>query len=85
MADRDDSLLRLGEDQRRQLTASLQEVFEDEFDRALSDFQAERLLEIVVGLLGPSVYNRALTDARDYVASRLDDLEADLARHEALR
>ena len=59
------------------MVESLQSFFEDELDRDISDFQAERLLDFFVRELGAPVYNQAVQDARAFLQDKLVDLEGE--------
>ncbi len=69
--------IRLSPERRERLVAEIRRLFADEFDSALSVFQAERLLDVLVSHLGAPVYNQAIQDARSALQSKLDDLEGE--------
>ena len=58
------------------LSAELRKLFESDFERQLSDYQARLLLERVIRLVGPAVYNRAVTDCAAYMSEAVTDLQA---------
>ncbi len=69
--------IRLSDERRAGMLSSLQRFFEDELDREISQFQAERLLDFFVSELGAPVYNQAVQDARAFLQDKLDDLEGE--------
>lgn len=69
--------IRLSEERRERLVAEIRNLFRDEFEREVSDFQARRLLDVLVRHLGAPVYNQAIQDARAAVQTKLDDLEGE--------
>lgn len=69
--------IRLSEERRDRLVAELRSLFASEFERELSDFQAQRLVEFFIAYLGAPVYNQAIQDARAAVQEKLDDLEGE--------
>ncbi len=69
--------IRLSDERREQLVEALQRFTTDELDLDLSDFQAGRLLDLMVRLLGAPVYNQAIQDARRFVHDKLEDLEGE--------
>ena len=69
--------IKLSHERRERLVAEIQGLFTQEFDRELSEFQAERLLDFLVRHLGAPVYNQAIEDARTALQEKLDDLEGD--------
>jgi len=70
--------IELSEERREQLATEVQQLFLDEFERDLSEFQAERLIDFFMSQMGPPVYNQAVQDARRYVMSKLDDLDGEV-------
>lgn len=69
--------IELSPERRDQLVADVRRFFAEEFDRELSDFQGERLLDFLVRHLGAPIYNQAIQDARAAVQQKLDDLEGE--------
>ncbi len=69
--------IRLSQERHEQVVEALQRFTNDEFDFALSDFQAGRLLDHMVQVLGAPIYNQAIQDARRFVHEKLDDLEGE--------
>ena len=53
-------------------------MFVEEFERDLSQFQAERLIDLFLARLGPPVYNQAVQDARKFILTKLDDLDGEV-------
>jgi uncharacterized protein (DUF2164 family) len=68
--------IELTDDRRLAILSALRRLFAEEFDEELSEFRAERVLELFVAHLGPAVYNQAIQDARGFLQERLDDLDA---------
>jgi uncharacterized protein (DUF2164 family) len=77
--------IKLSEEARERLSASLQTFFSEEFDRELSDFQARRLIDFFVRHLGAIVYNQAIRDARAFFLAKLDDLDGEFYEPEEPR
>ncbi len=59
----------------------LREFHLDRFDRDLSDFQADALLEFILAEIGPDIYDQALEDARAFMFEKLEDLSVDLRKN----
>lgn len=76
--------IRLTDERRDQLVTSARRMFQEEFERDMSDFQAQRLIDFLLIHLGPPVYNQAVQDARAYIQLRLDDLDGEVYEPEAL-
>ena len=70
--------IKLSDERREILVLAAQALFEEEFERELSAFQAERLTDFFLGQLGPPVYNQAVQDARAYFQQKLEDLDGEV-------
>lgn len=68
----------LSEARRAALVSAIQARFSDHFDETLSAFRAEQLLDMMVDLIGPGIYNQAVQDVRAHLQSRLDDLDGEV-------
>ena len=69
--------IKLSDERRQRILDELVKLYHTEFDEELRAFQAERILEFFLRALGPPVYNQAIADARAYVATRIEDLDAE--------
>ena len=69
--------IKLSEERRERLVAEIRGLFAQEFEREISEFQAQRLLDFFVQHMGAPVYNQAIQDARAAVQAKLDDLEGE--------
>ncbi len=58
------------------LIASIKRFFAEQMDEEIGDLKAGFLLEFCLREIGPSVYNRAITDAQAYIQERTLDLGA---------
>jgi uncharacterized protein (DUF2164 family) len=70
--------MKLSDERRETLVLASQALFEEEFERELSAFQAKRLIDFFLGRLGPAVYNQAVQDARAYFQQKLEDLDGEV-------
>ena len=70
--------IKLSEERRSQAVESLRSFYRGEFDENLSEFRAEHILDFVMKLLGPPLYNQAVADARAYMAAKLEDIDGEL-------
>ena len=70
--------IKLSEERREDLSTAVRQLFQDEFERDLSDFQAQRLIDFFMRQLGPPVYNQAIQDARAYVLTKLEDIDGEV-------
>jgi len=69
--------IRLSPEGRDRLVAKVRALFARDFDRELSAFQADRLVDFFVRHLGAPIYNQAIQDARAAIQTKLDDLEGE--------
>jgi uncharacterized protein (DUF2164 family) len=69
--------IELSGDRRDGIVRSVQQFFEGQLDLALSDFQAERVVDFFVKELGAPVYNQAIRDAHGFLQEKLQDLEGE--------
>ena len=76
------SRIKLDEARGAEMVRRLRVLFEDELDIGLSEFQAHAALEPLLRVIGPSIYNQAIHDARAFVQERLEDLDASLYERE---
>ncbi len=74
--------IRLSSDRRSAMVEAFQRHFLAEFDEALSEFRAERLLDFFVAELGPPVYNQGVRDAAGYIQEKLSDIEGEVFERE---
>lgn len=75
--------IKLDDEARARITHVTRAFFDGDLDLALSDFQAERVIEFFVRHLGAPVYNQAIRDARSFLQDKLDDLEGEFYEPEA--
>jgi len=69
--------IRLTDERRERVIASLRGFCAERFDQPLSDFQAGELIDFVVRALGAPIYNQAIQDARGFLLEKLDDLSGE--------
>lgn len=69
--------IELDAERRDRLVGAVKRFVGERFDRELSDFQADQLIDFFVAELGPPVYNQAIRDARGYLQEKLDDLDGE--------
>lgn len=70
--------IKLDPARRQRVTVHLQQLFSKEFDEKLSDFRAEKVVDLMLRTLGPAIYNQGVQDARAHLQSKLDDLEGEV-------
>ena len=65
----------LSQDVTKQLLASIKRYVAENLDQDIGDLKARMLLDYVLKEIGPTVYNRAITDAQAYFQGRVADLD----------
>ena len=63
------------DDARKQAVASIRRYFKEELEQDIGDLKAGLVLDYVLRELGPTVYNRAIADARAFFEERAADLD----------
>jgi uncharacterized protein (DUF2164 family) len=61
---------------RQQATGALRQYFAASLDEEIGDLKAGLLLDFILSELGPSIYNQAIADARQFFEERTSDLAA---------
>ncbi|MCP3902132.1 MAG: DUF2164 domain-containing protein [Planctomycetes bacterium] len=70
--------IRFSEEQRNRIRQALAGYVREHFDHEMGDLQSEVFLDFVVGLVGASAYNQAVTDAQAWLQGKLGDLGGDV-------
>ena len=71
--------IKLPDETRADLVASIKQYYRAERDEEIGDLQASFLLDFILKEIGPTVYNRALVDAQAYLSGVVGDLDVTLA------
>ncbi len=67
--------IKLDEKRKSEISQALVNLFATEFDEQISQFRADEIVDFMLTQIGPSQYNQAITDARKYMAEKLNDLD----------
>jgi uncharacterized protein (DUF2164 family) len=67
--------IRLTDEAKKQAIASIRRYFQEEWEQDIGDLKAGLVLDYVLRELGPTVYNRAIADARAFFDERAADLD----------
>ena len=67
--------IELDKPDRQQAIESIQRYFSENMDAPIGNMTAGALLNFFLEEIGPSIYNKAVADARARMQARLDDLE----------
>ncbi|MBO1581010.1 MULTISPECIES: DUF2164 domain-containing protein [Bacillus] len=70
--------VKIPNEKKDELVEQIQQFFEEEDLDTIGRFQAERLIEEMIKLLGPYAYNQAIGDARKLITDKLSNIEEDL-------
>ena len=74
--------IELTKQQRAETIASLQRYFREELPEPIGDLPAGLLLNFILEEIGPLIYNKAISDAQDRMAMRVQDLNGELYAEE---
>lgn len=68
--------LTIPDEARKQAVGSIRRYFSEELDQDIGELKAGLVLDYFLREIGPTVYNRAIADARTYFEARSADLES---------
>ncbi|PVE43882.1 DUF2164 domain-containing protein [Limnohabitans planktonicus] len=74
--------IELSKEDRAQAIASIERYFEVNFEQKIGNISAGALLGFVLEEIGPSIYNRAVSDAKERMLRRVEDLEYEIREDE---
>lgn len=74
--------IELSKEDRAQAIASIERYFETHFEQRIGNISAGALLGFVLEEIGPSIYNRAVSDAKERMLMRVEDLEYEVREDE---
>ena len=74
--------IELSKEDRAQAIASIERYFLDNFEQKIGNITAGALLDFVLEEIGPSIYNRAVSDAKERMLMRVEDLEYEVREDE---
>jgi len=67
--------IKLSDDTTKRLVTSIKRYVAENLDQAIGELKAGLFLEFALKEIGPSVYNHAIAEARDFFEARVGDLE----------
>jgi len=74
--------IELSKEDRAQAISSIERYFLENFDQKIGNITAGALLGFVLEEVGPSIYNRAVSDAKERMLMRVEDLEYEVREDE---
>ena len=74
--------IELNKEDRAQAIASIERYFEVNFEQKIGNISAGALLGFVLDEIGPTIYNRAVSDAKERMLMRVEDLEYEIRADE---
>lgn len=74
--------IQLSADTSAQLRESIKRFVAEHMDQDIGDLKATMLLDFCLKEIGPSIYNRAISDAQRYFETKVVDLEGSCYEHE---
>ena len=73
--------IELSKEDRAQAISSIERYFREHMDEKIGNIAAGGLLGFLLEEIGPSIYNKAVTDAQERMQARVSDLDFEV--HEA--
>jgi uncharacterized protein (DUF2164 family) len=67
---------------RQQAVASIERYFAENFDEKIGNMAAGSLLRFFMEEIAPSIYNQAVSDVRERLQARLEDLDYEMRQDE---
>ena len=74
--------IELSKEDRAQAIASIERYFREHMDERIGNIAAGALLGFFLEEIGPSIYNRAVSDAKERMLTRVEDLEYEIREDE---
>jgi len=74
--------IELHNETRQTLIASIQRYFKENMDEPIGNMAAGSLLNFVLEEIGPTIYNKAVTDAQARIQSRVMELDLEVYEDE---
>jgi uncharacterized protein (DUF2164 family) len=74
--------IELSKEDRAQAIASIERYFEVNFEQKIGNISAGALLGFILEEIGPSIYNRGVSDAQERLLSRVEDLTYEVREDE---
>ena len=74
--------IELHNETRQTLIASIQRYFNENMDEPIGNMAAGSLLNFVLEEIGPTIYNKAVTDAQARIQSRVMELDLEVYEDE---
>ncbi|NIM49267.1 MAG: DUF2164 family protein [Gemmatimonadales bacterium] len=67
--------IKLSDEAKKQLISSIRRYFVENLEQEIGDLKADLLLDYFLKELGPTVYNKAISDAQAYFQEKTADLD----------
>lgn len=67
--------IEISEETRKRLLESIKQYFLENVDEEIGDLKAMLFLEFCLKEIGPSIYNRAISDAQTYMRDKIADMD----------
>ena len=74
--------IELSKEDRAQAITSIERYFEVNFEQKIGNISAGALLGFVLEEIGPSIYNRGVSDAQERLLGRVEDLTYEVRENE---
>ncbi|MGN7356215.1 DUF2164 domain-containing protein [Paenibacillus sp. SAF-054] len=70
--------IKLPKEQKEEIVRSVQTYFEEERSESIGQLAAEQLIDLMIGELGPYIYNKAIEDTRMMITGKMAQIDDEL-------
>ena len=71
-----ESAIELSKETQEKLNASIKRFFDEVLEEDIGDLRASLVLDFCLKEIGPTIYNKAISDAQVFMQDRVADLDA---------
>ena len=70
--------IKIPREQKEEMIRELQAYFLDEREEEIGNLAAEQIVDYMIKLLGPHLYNQAIADVRTMITQKMDQIDDEL-------
>ena len=68
------SKIKLIKEEKKHLIDEIKDYFGNERDEDIGDLQGDLILDFILEKIAPSIYNQAVSDMKNYMEEKIDDM-----------
>jgi uncharacterized protein (DUF2164 family) len=69
--------IKLSDERKEEIAGALSGYYQEQFDDELSDYRSLSIVEFLLQRIGPSQYNQAVGDVRQYLVEKIEELDTE--------